>query len=163
MRKLKPVLLGIVIFSLLFYFLNSYFQHQNTSFDESLLKGPYPVERVVDGDTIICKVDGTRERIRLIGIDAPESVKDNPDRITEEGILSSEYLTDLLWRKSVFLEYDTEDRDQYDRLLAYVYLKEKKEYTMVNLLLVEEGYAVPFSVWPNVKYEMEIKKAGGGR
>lgn len=159
MRKLKPILLAVIVFSLLFYFLISYFQEDDSLFDESLIKGPYPVERVVDGDTIICKINGERERIRLIGIDAPESVTDNPDRITEEGILASEYLTNLLERKNVFLEFDVEPRDQYDRLLAYVFLKENHEFIMVNILLVQEGYATPYRVWPNVKYEKEIKKA----
>ena len=42
------------------------------------LSGPYDVIRVVDGDTIIADIDGTETRIRLIGIDTPESVSAPP-------------------------------------------------------------------------------------
>lgn len=162
MKILKPVLVALVVLSLLFYFITPHFQGPENSHDEALIKGPYTVERVVDGDTVICKVDGIRERIRLIGIDAPESVSDNPDRITEEGITASIYVHNLLDKKKVFLEYDVEKRDQYDRLLAYVYIKDNEEYVMINILLVEKGYAVPYRVLPNVKYENEIKRAGEG-
>ena len=46
------------------------------------LDGPYIVERVVDGDTIICDIDGEKVKVRMIGINTPESVAEDESRRT---------------------------------------------------------------------------------
>jgi micrococcal nuclease len=138
----------------------SNFNKQETPYDVGELYGPYKVERVVDGDTFIAKVEGERTRIRMLGIDTPESVANNPERITEEGLIASNYTKQLLDGALVYLEYDVEPRDHYNRLLAYVYIKTDKEYVMINLLLVEEGYAIPYIVKPNTRYAHLLKAAG---
>ena len=115
-----------------------------------VLHGEYEVVRVVDGDTIIVDLDGKDTRIRLIGIDTPESVHPDKSKNSEEGIIASDFTKELLTGEKVYLEYDIEKIDQYDRTLAYVYLADGE--TMVNALLVEEGYATTMTVQPNSKY-----------
>lgn len=112
--------------------------------------GPYPVERVVDGDTFIVSIDGKPEKIRLIGVDTPESVHPDQRRNTADGEEVSEYVRGVLENKRVYLEYDISLTDQYNRVLAYVYLEDRK--TMLNELLLEEGYAVVMTVQPNSRY-----------
>ncbi len=116
------------------------------------LFGPYDVVRVVDGDTFIALIDGEEVRIRLIGIDTPESVADKVYKEnTAEGEKASEYTSNLLEGNMVFLEYDVERLDEYQRTLAYVYLYDGK--TMVNELLLKNGYARTMAIEPNVKYQ----------
>ena len=116
------------------------------------LNGPYKVERIVDGDTIVVKMRGESVKVRMIGIDTPESVapsyydKEN----TPQGLDASEYTKKLLEGKKVYLEYDVNYEDQYGRVLAYVYLKDAK--TMVQMKLLEEGLASVYTVQPNSKY-----------
>lgn len=101
--------------------------------------GPFPVVRVVDGDTVIVSEAGRDVRVRLLGIDTPESVK--PDSPVEcFGPEAAARTTELLAGTSVWLEADpTQDAvDQYGRTLAYVWLDED---TLVNEVLVAEGYA----------------------
>lgn len=126
-------------------------------YDPSLLNGPYEVERVVDGDTFIAWVEGDRTRIRMTGIDAPESVKNNPDRITEEGIIAANYVEQLLTGAQVYLEYDKQKWDKYDRLLAYVYIKDGNEFVFINKLLIDEGYAIGYIYKPNTRYASILK------
>lgn len=80
------------------------------------------VERVVDGDTLIVRIDGERVRVRLVGINAPESVHEDESRNTSEGRQSSEHLKTLVSEgETVYLQQDTSYTDQYDRRLAYVW------------------------------------------
>ena len=110
--------------------------------------------RVVDGDTIIVyDKDGNKLRVRLTGIDAPESVHPDEEMNTEEGKQSSEFLKELLEdTEYVYLEYDEEQFDQYDRTLAYVWIEVDGEYMMLNEILLSEGYAEPVFIKPNLKY-----------
>ena len=108
------------------------------------------VERVVDGDTIIVEVAGQRERVRLLGIDTPESVAENrPDQCYGEE--SSVYLSQLLPAGTeVTLIRDVEARDQYDRLLAYVV--RSSDELFINLDLLEQGFAGVLIYEPNSYY-----------
>jgi micrococcal nuclease len=109
------------------------------------------VERVVDGDTIVVDIDGAgEERVRLIGVDTPESVK--PDSPVEcFGHEASAFTASLLPEGTrVRLERDVEARDDYGRLLAYVHREE--DALFVNLELVEQGYAQPLTIPPNVAH-----------
>ena len=112
------------------------------------------VTKVVDGDTIDVKFeDGTVERVRLIGVDTPESVHPDADRNSEEGTVTSDYTKKQLLNKSVLLEFDVGERDQYGRLLAYVYLNN----LMYNAQLAMEGYAQQVTYQPNVRWEALFK------
>lgn len=105
------------------------------------------VLRVVDGDTIwVCQPD---EKIRLIGIDAPETRNTGKKQVGYYGKEASDYLKARLKGKKVRLEYDVQRYDIYRRTLAYVYLEDG---TMINAELVRLGYATVMTVAPNVKY-----------
>lgn len=116
----------------------------------------YSVERVVDGDTIVVLIQDERTKIRLIGIDTPESVHSDASKNTEEGKQVSKWLVDLLEDGQVYLEYDVSQKDRFGRTLAYVYLSDKE--TMVNRLLLEKGYAKTMNIKPNCKYADEFKE-----
>ncbi len=88
------------------------------------------IVRVLDGDTIVVHIDGVEDRVRLIGINAPESGECIVDEATT-------MLTTILDGRSVTLLGDVNDRDQYGRLLRYVYVGE----VFVNEQLVEAGVA----------------------
>ena len=105
------------------------------------------VERVVDGDTIVVDINGSRERTRLLGIDTPESVAVNrPEQ--RFGRESAAYLTSLLPEGTEARDIDS--RDHYDRLLAYVV--RSSDQIFVNLDLLERGYAGVTIFEPNSFY-----------
>tara|TARA_Y100001973_G_C5182886_1_gene325982 strand:+ start:1442 stop:1831 length:390 start_codon:yes stop_codon:yes gene_type:complete len=90
------------------------------------------VTRVIDGDTFITNKG---DRVRLIGIDAPELP-------SLRGIESKMYLHELIDNKVITLERDgmSDNKDKYGRLLRYVYLNKKD----VNLQMLKSGYAKPY-------------------
>lgn len=141
---------------------------ETESVTESIdLAGAYEVIRAVDGDTILVDIDGEEVRVRLIGVDTPESVSTDEEKNTAEGKEASEYTAGQLAGKHIYLEYDEGLTDTYGRTLAYVYLEDGK--TMFNKTLLEQGYARVMTVEPNTKYteEFEIleaaaEKAGAG-
>lgn len=99
------------------------------------------VERVVDGDTIIVEDVG---RVRLIGVDTPETV--HPNRPVEFfGKEASAFTKRLLEGKQVRLEYDQERQDRYGRTLAYVYLADG---TFVNAEIIRRGYGHAYTRFP---------------
>lgn len=129
------------------------------------LVGPYEVVRVVDGDTIIIDLEGESTRVRFANVDCPESVapEDSGKVNTEEGVEASDYTKSLLPSGSkVYLEYDEKVVDKYDRVLAYVYLEDGE--TMMQRLLLENGYAKVFDDHDNTRYTDEFyqlqKEAG---
>lgn len=106
------------------------------------------VERVVDGDTFIAAIAGRNERIRLIGVDTPETV--DPDRpVQPYGKEASNFAKHMLNGRTVRLVGDVEARDRYGRLLAYVWLPDG---TFWNALLAAEGYAQLITIPPDVTY-----------
>jgi micrococcal nuclease len=110
----------------------------------------YNVKKVVDGDTFWVD-DGSPKgiKIRLIGVDAPESKNSRTKEMTYFGREASDYLSSLIAGRKVRLEYDVGQFDKYGRTLAYVYLEDG---TFVNAILVKNGYATVMTVPPNVKY-----------
>jgi len=109
------------------------------------------VEWVIDGDTVDLIIDGQQERVRLIGIDAPESVsRDTPVQCF--GQEASAALKGLLPVDTlVRLERDTEARDRFGRLLLYIYRHEDDLF--VNEWLVANGYADTLFFEPNTAYQ----------
>lgn len=112
------------------------------------------LERVVDGDTIIVHdPDGNRLRVRLTGINAPESVHEDESKNTEEGRQASAFMKELLEDvEVVYLEYDEAQFDQYERTLAYVWIDIDGTYVMVNEILLATDYAEPVYIKPNLRY-----------
>jgi micrococcal nuclease len=114
------------------------------------------VTRVIDGDTFWGNNVKLEEvRVRLIGIDAPESRKSEHKEIGHFGREAEDYLKSLITGKKVRLEYDLEKYDQYHRTLAYVFLEDG---TFINAELIEHGYARVTTFPPNVKYADEFIK-----
>ena len=119
------------------------------------------VERVVDGDTIIVRDVG---RVRLIGVDTPETV--HPGRPVEFfGREASAFTKRLVDGKRVRLEYDQQRTDRYGRTLAYVHLADG---TFVNAEIIRRGYGHAYTRFP-FKYlerfrglERDARRAGRG-
>lgn len=130
-----------LLISLLFIFLSL------SSFASCATSDEYLVVRVIDGDTIVL-ADG--RHIRYIGIDTPE--KGHP--YYSEAKRENER---LVKGKKIRLEYDVQKQDRYRRTLAYVYVGE----IFVNAELVRNGYALIYTVPPDVKYAdtfLELQK-----
>lgn len=122
--------------------------------------------KTIDGDTIRVKLNGKTEHIRLIGIDAPEKEDNKKARrdaertgrdvrtIMQLGEKAKMHLTNLLSSSSTLkIEFDVERRDHYGRLLGYIFLPDGQ---LVNKRMLEDGFASPMSVPPNVKYKDEF-------
>ncbi len=119
--------------------------------------------RVIDGDTIVVIPDGSvvEEKVRLIGVDTPESVNPDEEKNTEYGEMASTYTKTLLEPiDTIYLDYDEETNDQYGRTLAYVWLMEVDDKSnvnnvanyMLNGILVANGMAIDKMYAPNVAY-----------
>ena len=111
------------------------------------------VERIVDGDTLEVTMKGKKEKVRLIGVDTPETKKPNTP-VMFYGKEASAYTKKRLEKETVELEFDVDKKDQYDRLLVYVWIGEE----LFNRTLVQEGYARIATYPPNVKYVDAFKK-----
>lgn len=107
------------------------------------------VLRVLDGDTIEVDVAGSVQRVRYLGIDAPES---SGDPWAEQASAKNREWVD---GQTVWLEQDTSDTDQYGRLLRYVYMGE----LFVNAQLVRLGLASCLSVPPDVRHAAVLAAA----
>lgn len=121
------------------------------------LSGLYEVVKVVDGDTIDVNIDGKTERLRLIGIDTPETV-DPRKPVQCFGKEASNKAKEMLEGKKVRLESDDsqDNRDKYDRLLRYVHLEDG---TLYNKAIISEGYAHEYTYNVPYKYQSEFKQA----
>jgi len=108
---------------------------------------------VVDGDTIHVRVEGRVEKVRYIGVNAPEV--HHPTKGEEPGGREASAVNrGLVEGKRVRLELDVQHRDRYGRLLAYVWVDD----LMVNAELVRQGYAQVMTVPPNVRYQQLFLK-----
>ncbi len=100
--------------------------------------------KVVDGDTIEVSIDGVKKKVRMIGINAPESV--DPRRKVEcFGKEASNYLKSILLIGSdVILTADSsqDDIDRYGRIIRYVQLIDG---TDVNAKMIIDGYAYEYT------------------
>lgn len=105
------------------------------------------VDRVADGDTITCR-DGNR--IRLVGIDAPEL---NQPPFGRESQAALERLVPPGTPLGVELAADPVD--DFDRTLAYLW----DDRTMINEAMVRGGWAIVFLIRPNVRYENALRAA----
>lgn len=134
------------------------------------------VTNVVDGDTVDVEITGRSEgpgageaevgseyRVRLIGIDTPESVKPNSpvECFGEEASAATAALID---GADVKLVKDVEETDQYDRLLRYIYIGSE----MANARLIANGYATAYTYPPNIRHsdlfvELEREAREGDR
>ncbi len=163
-KKLQKAIISFVIAIIAIYFgvdettIAKFMQQDNNG---QSLDQQYSVVRVVDGDTLIINIDNVEERVRLIGVDTPESVHPNAEKNVPYGEIASTFTKELVEGKTVSIELDAQERDRYGRVLAYVYYEDK----MLNKTLLEQGHATLATYPPNVKYvevfeklEQEAKK-----
>lgn len=102
----------------------------------------------IDGDSLMVRLNGRPVEVRLIGVDAPEWDQ-------EYGVRAKAFTVRFCYGKQLRLEYDTEKRDRYGRLLAYVY----DDTAMLNKALVQNGLAVPVLIRPNRRHYRDFKRA----
>ena len=127
------------------------------------------VINVIDGDTISVFLEGQEESIRLIGIDTPESwenekvVKDaqrygiTVDEMITLGNIATTFVEVLVEPgDTLIIEFDKQRRDEYGRLLGFVFLENG---TMLNEEILKAGYAEIITIPPNVKYIKELYNA----
>jgi micrococcal nuclease len=115
------------------------------------------VTAIVDGDTLHVRLGRTDEKVRLIGIDTPETHKPNTP-VECFGVEATKAITRLVPKgTAVQLERDAEARDRYGRLLAYVY--RAKDRLFVNLEMARTGYAAAYTYPPNVSHSDEFVSA----
>lgn len=116
-----------------------------------LTPGTYRVAKFEDGDTITVDMNGTLERIRMIGVDTPET-QDPRVPVQCYGKAASEFTKNLIGANAVRLEADptNTNRDRYNRLLRYVYLPDNR---MVNAEIIKSGYGFAYTLFPFEKLE----------
>jgi len=159
------IVFGVIIFLALPLFSLQQAKKQNPSKTlGSLGQADSPqvfVRKVVDGDSLEL---ASGQRVRLIGIDAPES-SENPkaqrdslrsgqalQAIVSLGQESKRFVKNLIEGKKVRLEVDAQQHDKYGRLLAYLFLDDM----FINAEIVRQGYASLMTIPPNVKYNKEL-------
>lgn len=117
----------------------------NSDIDKIML---YKILRIIDGDTLVASRNGVEESVRLIGVDTPEIFINGQQVNDPQAIAALEYAKTALTGRFAELELDVEERDQYGRLLAYIWL----DGVMLNKVLLENGIAKVATYPPNVKY-----------
>jgi micrococcal nuclease len=137
-KRIKIYVRGLVslgIMGLLIWFAAAFEQEQNAL---PIPSGKCVVIVVYDGDTIKVRFDnGVEERIRLIGIDTPEMNEEDED-LRFHALIAKRFSFYYLYRQTVELSYDRTLRDDYGRLLAYIWLEDE---TLFNEFILREGFA----------------------
>ena len=121
------------------------------------VQGPYTVFKVVDGDTIWVDNNGQRMKIRMIGLDTPETV-DPRKPVQCFGREASAQANTILGGQSVYLETDpSQDTvDKYSRTLAYVWTASGR---LFNLDMIADGYAFEYTYDLPYRYQADFKTA----
>lgn len=107
------------------------------------------VVRVIDGDTIVVRINDQEYNLRYIGIDCPEPNHKLGPAVTMQN-------TTFVERKTVYLEKDVSETDRDGRLLRYVWLSDG---TLINERLVQIGYATAVAYPPDTKYQERFEQA----
>lgn len=128
---------------------------QTTAPADSSASDSATVVRTIDGDTLIVHIGEKDYKMRILMIDTPESVHDNPAMNVPMGKTASEFTKQYLPAgKEITLEYDKEKTDQYGRLLAYI----RVDDIDLGAKLVEEGLAKVVMYQPNKERHQEYLK-----
>lgn len=110
----------------------------------------FTVPKVIDGDTVIISLAGESMKVRLIGVDTPET--NHPQKGVEYmGHEATEFVRGLIEGGNVTLKLDTVNisnghLDKYDRLLAYIYRESDKLF--INEEIMAQGYSYPYNEFP---------------
>lgn len=126
--------------------------------DLTQLTSPLDVVRVVDGDTIVVAIGGTEEKVRIIGIDTPETKKPGTE-IQPFGPEATEYLTEMVKNNQVRLEFDPSqgERDKYGRMLAHVWTTDNSNdnnpIQLVGYAQLKNGLAKEYTFRTAYRYQ----------
>ncbi|XAS78120.1 thermonuclease family protein [Dermatophilaceae bacterium Sec6.4] len=128
-----------------------------TSSDGSSLGPLVPVISVIDGDTIAVRIDGARVKIRLIGVDTPETRKPNTP-VQCFGKQASSKMQSLVQSRSVRLQADPTqgDRDKYDRSLRYVFTADGVN---VAQTLIAGGFGREYTYAAPYRFQKQFRSA----
>ncbi len=132
-------------------------QNQTTHAPVASSSTPWIVTKVVDGDTIDVTGPDGDHRVRLLGINTPETV--DPRRPVQcFGHEASDFAKNLMADQAVRLEADAsqDDQDKYGRQLRYVFLADD---TLVNEKLITEGYAYEYTFSHAYRYQTQFRNA----
>ena len=108
---------------------------------------------VVDGDTIHVRVGPRLEKVRYIGVNAPEVPHPGTRGWREGGARAREVNRRLVAGQTALLELDLGRRDRYGRLLAYAWVRRTRRRVMANAEMVRRGFAQVMTIPPNVKHQ----------
>jgi micrococcal nuclease len=153
--KFLSQLFFIIILATIFLLSEFPKTHQD-KLSESENQNKWLVSKVIDGDTIEVVKNNEKFKVRLLGVDTPESV--HPTKQVEcFGKEASEFVkTSLLNQEVVLVNDDSQlDIDKYGRLLRYVYIDGK----LFNQLLLEKGFAYEYTYNKPYKFQDEFKNA----
>lgn len=161
-------LTGLVIGVLLYIFFIAYsspdffifrsgeqsFDEEERSFQDFKPEEICRVERIVDGDTIVVISEGQPVRVRLIGVDTPETVKPNSEA-EPFGAEATQYTANRIaaFNNIVLLRADGDSRDRYGRRLSLVYLG-RDGTCLLNEELIRHGLA---RAEPQYRYSEAMK------
>ena len=120
------------------------------------------VTKIIDGDTIGVTIDGKYYKVRFIGINCPEYTKE----IEPYGKEATEYTNEKLYNKTIYLQKDVTDTDDYDILLRYIWLEKVDEIneetvkkSLFNYELVVNGLANSNYYKPNITLQDYLEQA----
>jgi micrococcal nuclease len=135
---------------------------------ETAGKEPARIMRIINGDTLTILYHGKWEEIKLLGLDMPETtlndrvyeraLKDSttPAAIINRGLNGREFVKKYLqYGSQIWIEFDTQKRDRFSRLLGYVYLADGR---MLNEIILRAGLSEPLLIPPNLKYEQRFQE-----
>lgn len=152
--RVWPIIIFVILVGVFVFTQSSPIKNQ-----ASMLRETAKVSKVVDGDTVEASLNNKKEIIRLIGIDAPETVYPKmPAQCF--GQEASNKAREILSGKTIILESDPTqgDRDEYGRLLRYVFLQDGTNF---NKFMISEGYAHEYTFKGSFyKYQSEFKDTG---
>lgn len=118
--------------------------------------GQYRITRIVDGDTIEINYNGTKEKVRLLCVNTPESVHPDKKQNIPMGKVASDYTKKRLSGRTVGIELEGKTRGRYGRLLAYVFVDGQN----FNLELVEQGLSPYYTKYGrSKKYDQAFRDA----
>lgn len=157
MNKKQAIL--FIFLLILSIFLLQFLVHPDISFEKSNSNPQQSTKliRVVDGDTLVVSINGEQEKIRIIGLDTPESVKSNHpiECFAKE---ATEHITELLSSNStlsIVSDPSQDTRDKYGRMLAHIFVGE------VNIAqqMIVDGYAYEYTYRTPYIYQSEYRNA----
>jgi micrococcal nuclease len=130
-------------------------------------KEPARIMRIINGDTLTILYHGKWEEIKLIGLDMPETTLNDrvyekalknsttPAAIINRGLAGREFVKKFLqYGSQIWIEFDTQKRDRFSRLLGYVYLTDGR---MLNEIILRAGLSEPLLIPPNLKYQQHFQ------